>query len=83
MLHVVEYVLGREGLVVVDLGHKERIETPEVDQLAGGVDLRLVAGLAHVEHGGRVQRMAIFAREQVRGLEQHDGPGIPRHDRPF
>ncbi len=79
VLHVVEDFLGGERLVVVDLCHEVGIEAPEVDQLTGGVDLGLVAGLAHVEHGGRVDRLAVLAGQQLRGLEQDRGPGGPLH----
>jgi hypothetical protein len=47
------------------------VETQEVDQLAGAVDLRLMGRLALAQHGRGVDERAVAAGEQVRRLEKH------------
>jgi hypothetical protein len=49
------------------------VEPPEVGQLAGRVDLGLVAGLGLAEHGGGVHPVAPRSGQQVRGAQQDRG----------
>jgi len=83
VFHIVDRTLGRERLVAVDDLHEVRVVPPEVDQLAGGIDFGLVRRLAHVEHRGGVERLAILAGQQLRGLQEHDRPGVPGHPAPL
>ncbi len=74
MLHVVQYTRRRYRLVTIYLLHKVRIETPEIYQLARRVDFRLVRRLARIEHGRGIKRLAIFAGQKFRRLEQNNRP---------
>ncbi len=58
------------------------VEAPEVDQLAGGVDLRLVHRLGLAADRGGVDRGPPRAAQQVGGLEQDRGPVIERQRAP-
>ena len=59
---------GRERLLGVELLRVVRVEAPEVDQLAGRVDLGLEDRLRLAEHGGGVERGAPGGGEQLGGL---------------
>ena len=65
-----------DRLLGQDLPGEVHVEAPEVDQLAGGVDLGLDGGLALAEHGRGVERVAPRPGEQVGGLEQDRGPVV-------
>ena len=65
-------LVGEDLLGVVD------VEAPEVDQLAGGVDLGLERGLRLAEHGGGVEPLAPRAGQQVGGLEQDRAAVVER-----
>ena len=58
------------------------VVAPEVDQLAGGVDLGLVHRLGLAEDGGRVDRRPPRAAQQVGGLEHDRGPVVERQRPP-
>ena len=73
---------GESGCSAVDAQHELDVEAPEVDQLARGVDLRLVRGLGLAEHRRRVERVAPRSGEQVRGAEKHGGAVLPRRAMP-
>ncbi len=60
----------RDRLLGEDLAGVVDVEPPEVDQLAGRVDLGLERGLRLAEHGGRVEPLPPRAGQQVGGLEQ-------------
>ena len=64
------------GLLRVDPRHELDVEAQEVDQLAGGVDLRLVRGLRLAEHRRRVERVAPRPGEQL-GRAQEDARRAP------
>ena len=65
-----------------DLPGVVHVEAPEVDQLAGRVDLGLPHRLGLAEHGGRVQPGAPRAGEQVGCLEDDRGAVVERHRAP-
>ncbi len=69
-------LLGGDLLGVVD------VEPPEVDQLAGRVDLGLERGLGLAEHGRGVETLAPRAGEQLGGLEQDGGALVERQGAP-
>ena len=70
-------LLGEDLPGVVD------VEAPEVDELAGRVDLGLEGGLRLAEHGRRVEPLPPRTGEQVGGLEEdrrtRSSNGIARH----
>ena len=57
-----------------DLTGEVHVEPPEVDQLAGGVDLGLIGGLGLAEHGGGGEGFAPWPGQQVGGAQEHCGP---------
>ncbi len=71
------------GLLLVDETHVVGVETPEIHQLAGGVDLGLENALRLVEHAGGVEAVAPWSGEQFGGLEHHRGAVLPRRLRPL
>ena len=79
VLDAVPHARRGDRLVLVDLLHEVGVEAPEVDELAGGVDLGLEDGLGLAEHGGRVGLVAARAGEQVGGLQEDRGAVVPRH----
>jgi hypothetical protein len=64
------------------LAREVHVETPEVDELAGGVDLGLVRGLALPQHRRRVEPSAPRTGEQVRGLQEDRCSRLERRARP-
>ena len=72
----------RERLLGVDARHELDVEAEEVDQLAGGVDLRLVGGLRLPEHRRGVEGVAPGAGEQLGGAQEDGGALLPRPARP-
>ena len=77
----------RDRLLGQDLPGEVDVVAPEVDELAGSVDLRLERGLRLAEQRGAVQRLPPRAGEQVRGLEEDRRPVVegqlpPRSARP-
>ncbi len=70
-------------LHAIELLRVRHVEPPEVDQLAGGIDLGLVARLRLAVHGRGVDRHAPRPREQIGGAEQHRGARLPRHRGPL
>ncbi len=71
-----------DRLLLVDARHELDVEAPEVDELAGGVDLRLVRGLRLAEHRRGVERLPPRAGEQLGGAEEDGGALLPRRARP-
>ena len=71
-----------DRLLLVDARHVLDVEAPEVDELAGGVDLGLVRGLRLAEHRGRVQRLPPRAGEELGRAEEDGGALLPRRPRP-
>ena len=69
-------LLGQDLARVVD------VEAPEVDQLAGGVDLGLERGLGLAEHGRGVDPLPPRAGEQVGRLEDDRAALVERHRPP-
>jgi len=66
-----------------DLPREGDVEAEEVDELAGGVDLGLVAGLRVAEHAGGVDARAPRPGEEIRGAEEDrralfEGQRLPR-----
>jgi hypothetical protein len=49
---------------------ESHVETEKIDELAGGIDLRLESGLALTEHGGAVERHPPRSREQIGGAKK-------------
>ncbi len=47
--------------------------------MAGRIDFRLVAGLARGEHGGGIEGLAVFPRQEFGGLEEDGGAVVPGH----
>ena len=58
------------------------VPAPEVDQLARGVDLRLLDALALPQDRGRIEAVAERAAQKVGGAEEDRGPRLPRRGRP-
>ena len=83
---VLETVPGRRvvvRLLAEELVREVGVVAPEVNGLAGGVDLRLVHGLRLAEHRGRVDGVAPRPGEHGRRPKQHrralvEGGGRPR-----
>ena len=69
-------------LLLEDLPGEVDVDPPEVDQLAGGVDLGLVGRLGLTEHRRGVEPLAPRTRQQLGRLEQHRGPVVERHRAP-
>ena len=59
------------------------VEAPEVDELAGGVDLGLERRLRLAEHGGGVELLSPRPGEQVGGLEDDRAALVERHRAPL
>ena len=66
----------RDRLVGEDLLGVVDVEAPEVDQLAGAVDLGLERRLRLAEHGGGVDPLPPRAGQQVGRLEQDGAPVV-------
>ncbi len=79
MLEVVPAAGRRLGLLGVDLLHVVGVEAPEVDQLAGGIDLGLVDRLGLAQHGGGVDHLPVGPGQQVGGLQEDGRPVLPGH----
>ena len=60
-----------------------RVEAPEIDDLARGIDFGLHHRLALPEHRRAVERVAPRRGEQIRGLQKHRGAILERPARPF
>ncbi len=75
---------GHAGLRLlhVDLLHVCRVVSPKVDQLAGRIDLRLMAGFGLAQDGGGVEYVAVLACQELRRLEEDCGPVMPRSGGP-
>jgi hypothetical protein len=58
------------------------VPAPEVDQLAGRVDLGLVGGLRLAEHRRGVERLPPRPGQQVGGAQEHRGPVVERQVAP-
>ena len=71
------------GLLGEYLGHVRDVVAQEVDQLAGGVDLRLEDRFALVQHRRRVDDRPVLAGQQLGRLQEDRCAGLPRHRRPF
>src|SRR5680860_837391 len=54
-----------------DLAAEVHVEAPEVDQLAGRVDLRLDRGLGLAQHRRRVEGLAPRPAQQLGGAQEH------------
>src|SRR5450759_5454099 len=65
--------LGRRGRRPAPGLGEVRVEAPEVDDLARGIDLGLKHGLALPEHRRAIDRVAPRRGQQIRGLEEHRG----------
>ena len=65
------------GLVLVDLLHEGDVVAEEVRGLASGVDLSLVGVLGLVQHGGRVEPIAVAVRDEAGDLVEDGRPVLP------
>ena len=65
-----------------DLAGEADVEPPEVDQLAGRVDLGLVGRLRLAEHGCRAELLPPRSGQQVGGAQEHRGALVERGGRP-
>ena len=65
-----------DGLVGEDLLGVVDVVAPEVDELAGGVDLGLERRLGLAEHRGGVDPLPPRPGQQVGGLQQHRAPVV-------
>ena len=74
---------GREGLLGVEILRELGVETPEVDQLAGGVDLGLVDRLGLAQHGRGVDRVPPGCGQKLGRLEEDGGSIFPGPSGPF
>ena len=83
VVHAVPDALGvQRRLLLEDLPGEVDVEPPEVDQLAGGVDLGLVRGLGLTEHRCGVELLAPRAGQQLGRLEQDRGAVVEGHRAP-
>ncbi len=71
VVHPVPGARATGRLVLQDLASVRHVEAPEVGQLAGRVDLGLVAGLRLAEHRGGVEPVAPRPGQQVGRAQQH------------
>ncbi len=71
-----------DGLLGGDLPGEVHVEAEEIHELAGGVDLGLVRGLALAEHRRGADGGAEARGQEIGGLEEHGGPRRPRQRRP-
>ena len=71
-----------DRLLGEDLAGERDVEPPEVDELAGRVDLGLVGGLGLAEHGGGGELLAPRSGQQVGGAQEHRGALVERGGRP-
>ncbi len=69
-------------LLVVELLREADVEAPEVDQLAGRIDLRLVHRLRLAEHRRGIERHAPRRGEQLGGTKEHRRAILPAPVRP-
>ncbi len=72
----------RHRLLAQDLGAVVDVEAPEVDQLAGSVDLGLPGRLRLPQHGGGVEGLPPRTGCQLGGLEQNRRAVLERHGPP-
>ncbi len=70
---------GDEGLLFVNLLRVIGVETPEVNQFAGGVDFGLEGVFALPQHGGGVQQIAVFGGKQFGGSQEDGRAMVERH----
>jgi hypothetical protein len=70
------------GLLLDDPARVGDVEPPEVDQLAGAVDLGLLRGLGLAEDRRGVDRVAPGTGQQVGGTQQHGGTLVERQVTP-
>ena len=82
VLNVVPDARRGFGLLLVDLLGVGRVETQEVDQFAGRVDLGLEHGLAAVQHGAGVHQGAVFHGQQIGRLQENGHPLFPAEGLP-
>ncbi len=73
---------GGHRLHLLELLAEVHVPAPEVDQLAGGVDLGLMDALALSEDGGRVEAVAEGSAQEIGGAQEHRGPRLPGGGRP-
>ena len=71
-----------DRLLRQDLTGERDVEPPEVDQLAGRVDLGLVCGLGLAEHRRGGDLFPPRPGEQIGGPQEHRGAFVERHCRP-
>src|SRR5207253_10367209 len=83
IVEVIPYPGDRQRLLGVDPLGVVDVEAEEVDQLTGGIDLRLMHGLRLPEHCGRVDDGPVARGEEIRGLEKDRGPPLEPPRRPF
>ena len=72
----------RERLLLEDPLGERAVEAPEVDHLAGGVELRLVDRLRLTEHGRGVQRRTPAGGEELRRPQEDRRALVERQARP-
>ena len=70
VVQTVPHAAHTDRLLLQQLSGVGNVEPPEVRQLAGSIDLCLIAGLALPEHGCGVQRDAPWPGQQVGSLEE-------------
>ena len=78
----VPHPAGADRLLRHDLPGEADVEPPEVDELAGRVDLGLVGGLGLAEHGCRAELLAPRPGQQIGGAQEHRGALVERGVRP-
>src|SRR2546427_2780837 len=74
IVEVVPHCGDGQRLLGVDALRIVHVESKEIDQLAGRIDLRLMRGLRLAEHGRAVDDRAVPRGQEIRGLEKHGGP---------
>ena len=82
VLQPVPHARRGDRLLLVDARHVLDVEAPEVDQLAGGVDLGLVCRLRLAEHRRGVERLPPRAGEELGGTKQDRRALLPGRARP-
>jgi hypothetical protein len=71
------------GCSAQQLTRESRVEPPEVDELARGVDLRLIHRFRLAEHGGGHESRPPRTGEEISGLEENRGALVERQVLPL
>src|SRR5690606_31109284 len=77
VLHPVVETFGGDRLLPVDVAEEVYIETQEVDQFTGAVDLGLERVFTLAEHGRRIHAEPVFGSQQFCGFQEYGSTVLP------